>query len=189
MKPFPILACVALAVSAPLSAKISDQAGIASQREAMRVLSWMDGRWRGQAVTQGPGGEHKVVQTERIGNFLDGTIKVVEGRGFNADGSVGFNAFGVISYDPATKAYTFRSYAQGRAGTFTISPIAGKPGYVWEIPVGPMTIRYTATIEEGKWHEVGDRISPGAEPVRFFDMMLTRVGDSDWPEAGALTPR
>lgn len=189
MKLFYVLPCVALALAAPLSGQASDPGAIASQREAMQVLSWMDGRWRGTAVTQTPSGEHRVIQTERIGNFLGDTIKVIEGRGFNADGSVGFNAFGVISYDTAAKSYAFRSYAQGRAGTFTISPVAGKRGYVWLIPAGPMSIRYTATIENGKWHEVGDRIVPGKEPVRFFDMVLTRLGDSTWPAAGAMTPR
>ena len=189
MKLLSIVFCAALALTGPLSAQAPNLAAMASQHEAMQVLSWMDGRWRGTAITQTPTGEHRVTQTERIGNFLGGTIKVVEGRGFNADGSVGFNAFGVISYDAATKAYVFRSYALGRAGTFNISPIPGKRGYVWVIPAGPISIRYTATIENGKWHEVGDRIVPGKEPIRFFDMLLTRVGNSDWPGAGAMKPR
>jgi hypothetical protein len=182
-------AAVALA-TAPITgatAQAVDPAMIEAERAAIAKLGWMDGTWRGPAVTQSPGGEHKVTQTERIGNFLGGTIKVIEGKGFNPDGSVGFNAFAVISYDPATKAYTFRSYAQGRAGTFSIVPQG--TGYVWEIPAGPATIRYTATLENGKWHEVGDRVVPGQAPQRFFDMQLTRVGDTDWPAAGGMTEK
>jgi len=57
---------------------------------------------------------------------------------------------------------------------------------VWEIPAGPMTIRYTAVIKDGGWLEVGDRIIPGKEPVRFFEMNLKRVGDSDWPVSGTI---
>jgi hypothetical protein len=34
---------------------------------------------------------------------------------------------------------------------------------------------------------VGDRIEPGKEPVRFFEMSLKRVGDSSWPAAGAIS--
>jgi hypothetical protein len=51
-----------------------------------------------------------------------------------------------------------------------------------------MTIRYSATIKDGVWHEVGDRIMPGKEPVRFFEMKLKRIGDSSWPGAGAIAP-
>jgi hypothetical protein len=157
---------------------------IAAQREAMKPLAVMDGVWRGPAWTMLPSGKHNITQTERIGPFLDGSIKVIEGRGYNEDGSVGFNAFGVISYDPAMKVYTMHSHAQGQVGDFVIKPTAD--GYTWEIPAGPMTIRYTAVIKDGTLREVGDRIVPGKEPVRFFEMNLKRVGDSDWPAAGAI---
>jgi hypothetical protein len=158
---------------------------IAAQREAMKPLAVMDGVWRGPAWTILPSGEkHNITQTERIGPFLDGSIKVMEGRGYNADGSVGFNAFGSISYDPATKGYTLHSHALGQVGDFVLKPTAD--GYVWEIPAGPMIIRYTAVIKDGAWREVGDRIMPGKEPVRFFEMNLKRVGDTDWPGAGAI---
>jgi hypothetical protein len=157
---------------------------IAAEREALKPLAMMDGVWRGPAWTILPTGKHNITQTERIGPFLDGSIKVVEGRGYNEDGSVGFNAFGIISYDPATKVYTLQSHAQGQVGSFVIKPTAD--GYTWEIPAGPMTIRYTAVIKDGTLREVGDRIVPGQEPVRFFEMNLKRVGDSDWPAGGAI---
>ena len=161
---------------------------IAAQREAMAPLAFMDGVWRGPAWTILPSGEkHNITQTERIGPFLDGSIKVIEGRGYNADGTVGFNAFGTISYNPATKVYTLHSYAQGNVGDFALNRTAD--GYVWEIPAGPMTIRYTAVIKGGAWLEVGDRIMPGKEPVRIFEMNLKRVGDPNWPAAGTISPK
>src|SRR5512132_3403634 len=87
---------------------------IAAQKEAMAAFSAMDGVWRGPAWTILPSGEkHNITQTERIGPFLDGSIKVIEGRGYEPDGRVGFNAFGTISYNPATRAYTLHSHAQG----------------------------------------------------------------------------
>jgi hypothetical protein len=183
---------VLVAAVVPLAAEAQgppDSAAlISAQREAMKPLAVMDGVWRGPASTVLPSGEKRnVTQTERIGPFLDGSIKVIEGRGYNADGTVGFNAFGTISYDPATKAYTLHSHAMGRVGDFALKLAAD--GYTWEIPAGPMTIRYTAVIKDGKWNEVGDRIVPGKEPVRFFEMNLTRIGDSDWPGAGAIPPK
>jgi hypothetical protein len=49
-----------------------------------------------------------------------------------------------------------------------------------------MTIRYTATVKDGAWKEVGERVAPGQAPVQFFEMNLKRVGDTDWPAAGAI---
>src|ERR1700704_6383341 len=92
---------------------------ITAQREAMLPLAYMDGVWRGPAWTILQSGEkHNITQTERIGPFLDGSVKDTEGRGYNPDGSVGFNAFGTISYDPATHVYTLHSYALGNVGDF-----------------------------------------------------------------------
>ena len=161
---------------------------IAAQREAMLPLASMDGVWRGPAWTILPSGEkHSVTQTERIGPFLDGSVKVIEGRGYDSDGKVTFNAFGTVSYNPATRAYTLHSYAQGNAGDFVLKPTPD--GYVWEIPAGQMTIRYTCVIKDGTWKEVGDRIMPGKEPIRFFEMTLKRISDTTWPAAGAISPK
>ena len=49
-----------------------------------------------------------------------------------------------------------------------------------------MTIRYTAVIRDGVLTEVGDRIALGKEPVRFFEMTLRRISDTDWPAANAI---
>ncbi len=154
----------------------------------MQPLAFMDGVWRGPATTVLPNGEkHEITQTERIGPLLDGSIKLVEGRGYDAGGKTVFNAFGIVSFNPATKVYNFHSHAMGMSGDFAFKPLPG--GYVWDIPAGPMTIRYTADIKDGSWHEVGDRILPGQPPVRFFEMTLKRIGDSDWPASGAIAPK
>jgi hypothetical protein len=174
------LAAISLTTAA---AQAPDMAALAAQRTATARFAWMDGRWRGPAVTRTSTGEHRVIQTERIGTALDGTIRVIEGKAFDADGSVGFHAFGIVSFDPRSQTYSLRSYAQGRSGDFPLRPT--EDGYVWEIAAGPMTIRYTATLANGTWREIGERIVPGQLPQQFFEMNLVRIGDSDWPEAGA----
>jgi len=180
------LAVLTLSIVLPAIAQQPDpKQMIAAQKEAMMRFAYMDGVWRGPAWTVLESGEkHNVTQTERIGPMLDGSIKVLEGRGYAEDGSVSFNAFGIISYDLFEKAYSLHSHAQGFSGDFTLTPTA--EGYVWEIPAGPMTIRYTMTLKNGTWTEIGDRIFPGKDPVRFFEMDLKRVGDTDWPAAGAI---
>ena len=56
----------------------------------------MDGTWRGPAWTLLPSGEkHELTQTERVGSMLDGSIKVIEGRGYEVK--------------PTTDGFTWRS--------------------------------------------------------------------------------
>jgi hypothetical protein len=156
--------------------------------EAMAKLSFMRGIWVGEASGSTPDGHrYTVTQTERMGPMLDGDIIVVEGRGYKPDGSTGFNAFAVVWYDDKAKKYELRSYAMGYAGTFTMTLTAD--GYVWEIPAGPGVIRYTATVKDGKWREVGDRVFPGKPPARFFEMNLKKKGDTDWPAGNPVSPK
>jgi hypothetical protein len=177
------LSAVAIAQERP-----TPEALIAAQREAMMRLAFMDGVWRGPAWTILPSGEkHNITQTERIGPMLDGSIKVIEGKGYDPDGKVTFNAFATISFDLTSKVYTMHSNALGRVGDFVLTPTAD--GFTWLIPAGPVNIRYTAVVKDGAWREVGDRIAPGQDPVRFFEMNLKRVGDTDWPAAGAISPK
>ncbi len=185
---FALTMIVGMSLPALAQEQPSPAALIAAQRDAMVRLAYMDGVWRGPAWTILPSGEkHTITQTERIGPMLDRSVKVLEGRGYDSDGKVTFNAFGTISFNLTTKSYSLHSHAMGYVGDFvlTLTP----DGYTWDIPAGPMTIRYTAVIKDGAWREVGDRIMPGKEPVRFFEMNLKRVGDTDWPAAGAISPK
>ena len=183
-----LLIVVGLTTVAIAQERASPATLIAAQREAMLRLAFMDGVWRGPASTVLPSGEkHNITQTERIGPMLDGSVKVIEGKGYDPDGKVTFNAFATISYDVATKVYTMHSNALGRVGDFVVTPTPD--GFTWEIPAGPVTIRYTAVVKDGAWREVGDRVASGQDPVRFFEMNLKRVGDTDWPAAGAISPK
>jgi hypothetical protein len=183
-----LLLLLAALGAAPAAAQYDPQATQQAQREAMAPLQFMDGVWRGPAWTLQPNGEKRhLVQTERIGPFLQGTIRVIEGRGYLDDGRVGFNALGIVSYDAARKTYSMRSYALGHAGDFAFRP--GADGYAWEVPAGPKaTIKYVATVRDGTLHEVGDRVVEGQPPVRIFEMTLKRIGDTAWP-AGDAVPR
>ena len=54
----------------------------------MARLAYLDGVWRGPAWSLTPQGRREMIQTERIGPFLGGSVRVMEGRGYTADGSV-----------------------------------------------------------------------------------------------------
>ena len=164
----------------------------AAQAEAMKPLALLDGAWRGEAGSLQPAAGKPptrvdLVQTERVGSLLGGTVKVVEGRGYAADGSTAFNALGIISYDPATRAYSMQANAMGSSGTFPMQVSA--TGYVWEVPAGPAKVRYTARVSGGEWHEIGEFVSADRPPMKVFEMRLKRLGPTDWPSAGAVPPR
>ena len=82
-----IMAATAMALLLSLSStargqgRLDPAASIATQREALAPLAYMDGVWRGPGWTILESGEkHTFTQTERIGPFLDGSIKVIEGK-------------------------------------------------------------------------------------------------------------
>ena len=155
--------------------------------EAMDKLAFMRGVWVGPASgVNRDGSRYAVTQVERIGPLLGGEVLVVEGRGYEADGSTGFNALGVVSWNAQEGRYEFRSWAQGQAGTFPFTLTDN--GYVWEIPAGPGVMRYTADVSETTYHEVGEFVVPGQPGRLVFEMTLTRRGDTDWPAAGAIQP-
>lgn len=164
-------------------------AAMAAERsQAMAKLGYMRGTWVGTARGMAPDGTpFEVTQTERMGPMLGGDIVVIEGRGYDKAGAVAFNAFGIVSYNVFTKAYEMRSYAQGFAGTF---PFQLTPqGFVWETPAGQGAImRFTATIGNGTWHEVGERVVQGQPPVKTIELNLKRLGETDWPAGNPVLP-
>jgi hypothetical protein len=161
---------------------------MAMQREKMAPLKAMDGVWRGPAWVLQPDGTRKsLTQTERIGPFLDGSVKVLEGRGYEADGRLGFNAFGIVYYDLQRRAYGLRSFAQGRGGDFKFEPTAD--GYAWEVSFPGGRVNYVATIKDGKLREVGHTTIEGRPTVQTFEMNLERVGDTDWPLGNPILPK
>jgi hypothetical protein len=181
-------AVVFLTAASTASAQMTPQpAGTAGQRDAMSRLAWMDGEWVGEArVYAGPGQTLTHPHTERIGPMLGGSIKVIEGRTTEADGTVSFNAFAVISWNDAEDRYVMRSYANGQAADF---PLEATPtGFAWTIPSRGGEVRYVTTFADGEWVEVGDFVMPGREPLRVIELRLRRRGDSTWPAADPVVP-
>lgn len=178
--------CAALSVSAPVLAQEATKP--TANAEAMAKLNGMKGVWRGTAAGMSANGPFTVTQTERIGNMLGGDLIVIEGRGYKPDGSVAFNAFGVISYDAPTGKYEFRAYNAGHGGTFPFT--LTDTGGVWEFPVGPAAkIVSTITLTPTTWHEVQQYVADGKPPVQTMEMTLQRVSDTDWPGANPVPPQ
>jgi hypothetical protein len=184
--PTPAQTASPAAPQARLAWPANPAARLAAQREAMKALAFMDGTWRGPAkAEEAPAG---LTQTERVGDLLGGSVKLVEGRGYDGAGRTVFNAFAIISYDPVKQAYLMRSHAMGYAADFplTVSP----DGFSWTRPEGPgASTRYTTTIKGGEWHEIGERIVGDKPPVKTFEMRLRRLGATAWPLGEPVAPR
>jgi len=190
MKPLTSLALAAVLLAAPMAASAQMSAspnGSEAQRAAMDRLAFMDGEWRGEATVFGPNGPMTLTQTERVGPMLGGSIKVIEGRGYAADGSTGFNDIAVVSWDARANRYGFRSWAQGYSGDYPFE--VTEDGFRWETPAGPgARIEYVAVVRDGTWHEVGTWVAEGQPRRQMIEMRLTRIGDTDWPAGGAVAP-
>jgi hypothetical protein len=170
----------------PAAVAVQAQQAASTATASLEPFDWLDGIWRGEAQVLTQAGRLTMIQTERSGEMLGGTIRIVEGKGYTLEGTPDFNAFGIISAK-AGGGYEMRSWARGQTGTFELAVTDGR--VVWEIPAGPATIRYEAWLEDGKWVEVGHRLVPGQPPMEILRMELTRIGDTDWPAAGVPGPR
>ena len=182
-----LAASLLLAASATAQAPTLQPAGTAEQRQAMQILSWMDGEWIGEAtVSMGPGQTTTHPHTERIGPMLGGSIKVIEGRSVSEDGAPAFNAFAVISWDDAADRYVMRSYANGQVGDFPLEATAD--GFSWVAPAPGGEVRYVTTFRDGEWVEVGHFVMPGRDPIPVIELRLRRRGDTGWPAGDPVTP-
>jgi hypothetical protein len=128
----------------------------AAQLEAMKKLSFLVGKWEGEATARmGPGEPIKLRQTEDVQYKLDGLVLIVEGTGRNLEGAKVFSALATISYDDAAKSYRIRAHNDGR---FVDAPLeVSEKGFKWTVQSGPAKVEYTMNLtEKGEWHEFGD---------------------------------
>ena len=76
-----LILTVGVSLTVAAQERYDPAAQIAAQRQGMASLAVMDGVWRGPAWTILPSGQkHSITQTERIGPFLDASVKVIEAR-------------------------------------------------------------------------------------------------------------
>jgi hypothetical protein len=156
-----------------------------AQQEAIKALSFLDGEWRGTSKILRKTGWTPSVQTERVGTMLEGTVKVIEVRGYEADGRLGFNALRMISYEPESKAYIMRSYQGGSARDYPVEATA--TGLSWQIQTrDDGTIRYETSVKNGVWTETATRIPAKGEKETYLTISMKRARATTWPEGGAL---
>ena len=87
MRLFLIAACLAAAaVPAAAQGPYDPAARIAAQRDGDGAARLSRRRLARPGLELTPQGRREMIQAERIGPFLDGSVRVMEGRGYTADG-------------------------------------------------------------------------------------------------------
>lgn len=114
MRLAPLICCFFLAV--PLMAPAPRQPNLEAQRDAMKKLGFLTGKWVGEAHLLSAQGEATILaQTEDVQYKLDGLILTIEGVDRRrVDGSLALQAFAVASYDDERGSYRMRAFNDGR---------------------------------------------------------------------------
>lgn len=141
---------------------------------AMKSLPPLAGTWEGGGwIRQGPGEPVRFVGEETVETRLDGRVVVIDGKHWTPDRSqVVHHAFAVLSHDPETKAYRFRTHLANRPGG-DFPAYLENGALIWEMLSPAGKTRFTIRIEGDRWHEVG-HIERDGKVHQFFEMELKR---------------
>lgn len=169
-----LLAClVAATVQQP--ARVPD---IDVQRQAMKKLGFLVGRWAGEGRMLRSSGEWiEFTQTEHAEYKLDGLLLVIEGVGHaKSDGRPVLKAYGIASYDDATGKYHMRAFNDGRWLETDITLADKGKELTWGFAAGDIRTRSTLRLTDaGEWTE-SHEITIGAQPPRkFMELTVKRV--------------
>lgn len=172
-----LAAClVALTIAAPLGAQAPDpSAQIARSRAALAPIAKLVGRWEGEArVMQGPGEPIRVLQSEDIVYGASQTMIFIRGTGRDpSTRAINFEAAASIWFDAEAGRLRMRTHRDGQ----TIEPeLEVRPDTIlWAFNVPGGKVRYTITLTDSAWHEVGTFARNGGTPFQIIDMRLRRV--------------
>jgi len=148
---------------------------LAAQRAAMQKLSFLVGKWSGEAeVFAATGGSLRLAWGEDAQYKLDGLLLEIEANGRNkVDNKVVRQALGFISYDDFTGAYRMRTFNDGRYLETDLKQFDGGKGFTWHFEIGDIKTSSVLRInDKGDWTEAHD-ITVGSQPTR--KLMEVRV--------------
>jgi hypothetical protein len=152
----------------------------AAADSAMVPLAWLIGEWEGQGESRSPQGQSFATVRESVESRLNGRVLVIEGIGRepSADGTgrVVHHAFGVLTYDPERRQYSFRALRDGGVIDAETSLADGVFTWGFEIPGG--RIRFHIRQVNGEWHETGEYSADRTTWRKMLEMKLRRVSAS-----------
>ena len=140
----------------------------------MKALLPLVGNWEGKGWIKNKetGEKEFFLQKEEISYSLDSTIVIIDGQG-KESGRVVHDAHAVVSVNPEGNFF-FTSYlGDGRTGKYDFVVEGGK--MIWQIPSPGGTVRFTITIEQGVWTEVGEFVTTANQVYPFMKMGLKKL--------------
>jgi hypothetical protein len=153
----------------------------AAQREAMKKLEFLSGEWKGQSwIEFVPGQRSASAGTETVETRLDGLLLTLEGIhrrkiGDRETDEIVHSAFTVVSYDDKAKRYRFQAYT-GRGNYTEAEAKVGDGQLQWTFRIPQLgEVRYTISVDKGRWSEIGEMSPDGQQWRKFFEMNLERV--------------
>ena len=171
-----ILICTALLV--PPMAQSPRMPNLEAQRAAMKKLSFLVGKWSGDARILPKTGEPlELRQTEEAQYKLDGLLLMIEGAGRNkTDGKPVLQALGIISYEDETGTYRMRAYNDGRYLETEITLADNGNGLTWGFSLGEVKTSSVLRInEKGEWTEVHEIMAGSEPPRKFMELRVSRT--------------
>jgi len=149
-----------------------------AQRAAMKKLSFLVGRWSGEAhIFRQPDQPLDLIQTEEAQYKLDGLLLMIEGIGRNkADGKLGLQALGIISFDDETGTYRFRAYNDGRYLETEVKLFDSGNGLRWGFTLGEIRSSSELQIDEkGEWTELHQSTIGSQPPRKYMELRVSRA--------------
>ena len=141
-----------------------------AQRAAMKKLSFLVGKWTGEArIFRGVGESLELVQTEVAEFRMNGLVLMIEGIGCAAaDGKPALQALGMISFDDESGTYHMRAFNDGRYLETEVMLAENGIGMTWGFTLGEIKSSSLMRIGElGDWTELHE-ITIGSQPPRRF---------------------
>lgn len=148
-----------------------------AQRVAMRKISFLIGRWIGEArLLRGPGEWVELVQTEEAQYKLDGLILTIEGIGRTKSGVPVLQALGIISYDDDSGTYRMRAFNDGRFLETQVELLDDGKGMTWGFVLGEIKTHSVMRIDgNGDWTEVAEITIGSQAPKNLMEIVVCQV--------------
>ncbi len=142
--------------------------------DEMKKLNMLVGQWEGSGWhQQGQNERLEYKQIEHIESKLNGTLLLVEGKGYVKD-SLFFNALAMFSYNAKDKNYRIESHLSDGKATVAKGNFNDVGKFIWSFDVPQGKIRYTMTLTTTTWSEYGEYSSDGTQWWKFMEMNLTK---------------
>ena len=148
------------------------------QRSRLKALDYMAGEWTGSGWIAQGGPRQTFSGGEVVQRKLAGVALLVEGRFMSrppgaAQDVVSHETLGVISFDPQSAKYKFKTYlATGLEGEYELDVVEN--GWRWGFQTPAGEVRYSMTLDASRrWVEKGEIQIQGVWR-QFFEMTLEK---------------